>query len=157
MDQNLMVEGTWSQEVAQWHINCLELRAVVLSLRHFLPLVQGQVVLVRSDNTTTCAYINKQGGTKSSDLCAQACRLWQWCLDHNIVIRAAYIPGVVNVPADALSSGKSLPVLLNHRGDHREWSLATQVCQALFLRLGEPQVDLFATKANSRLPVFCSL
>ena len=35
------------------HINLLELRAVVLVLKHFKPLLQGKHVLVRSDNHTT--------------------------------------------------------------------------------------------------------
>ena len=157
LDDVQVVRGRWTPLQAQWHINCLELTAVEFSLRHFLPSLRGKVVLVRSDNTTTCAYINRQGGTRSSHLCAIACRLWNWCLDQDILIRAAYIPGVVNIPADSLSRGKSLSLAAQPVLDQREWSLSRPVAQAVFLLLGEPQIDLFATKANTQLPVFCSL
>ena len=44
------------------HINHLELLAVNYALRAFLPKVQGHKVLVQTDNTTVCQYINKYGG-----------------------------------------------------------------------------------------------
>ena len=50
------------------HINVLELRTVVLALRHFLPRLSGQHVLVRTDNTAALAYINRQGGVHSQSL-----------------------------------------------------------------------------------------
>lgn len=39
------------------HINCLELQAVSLSLKHFLSLLRGQHVLVKTDNTP-CSPLN---------------------------------------------------------------------------------------------------
>jgi hypothetical protein len=152
----MCVEGTWDRAQAQFHINRLELLAVELSLHHFVDRLQGKVVLVRSDNTTTCAYINRQGGTRSWELCAQACRLWLWCIQHQIAIRAVYIPGPDNVPADALSRGRILH-MVNLRPDQREWSLPREVVQSLFLRMGEPVVDLFATRVNAKLHQFCSI
>src|SRR4029434_10629746 len=49
------VNGLWSVTEAASHINVLELRTVVLDLRHFLPRLSGQHVLVRTDNTATLA------------------------------------------------------------------------------------------------------
>ncbi|KAI2646378.1 ORF V: Enzymatic polyprotein [Labeo rohita] len=57
--------GVWTGPRLLWHINCLELLAVLLALRRFRPLIQGKHVLVRSDNTATVAYINHQGGVRS--------------------------------------------------------------------------------------------
>jgi len=54
----------------------LELRAVVLVLRDFMPLIQGRHVMVRSNNSTTVAYINKQGGVRSASLLTTAEELW---------------------------------------------------------------------------------
>lgn len=44
----------------------LELRAVHIALRHFLPFLEGWHLLVRSDNTLTVYHVNHQGGTRSS-------------------------------------------------------------------------------------------
>ncbi len=43
----------------QWHINCLELLAVLLALCYFKTLLHERHVLVRTDNTATVAYINQ--------------------------------------------------------------------------------------------------
>ena len=157
LDDVSFAEGVWEGDFLTWHINRLELRAVELTLHHFQHQVQGHSVLVRSDNTATCAYLNKQGGTKSWEMCAQACTLWLWCLDRQITLRAIYIPGLLNVPADALSRGMYFSKRVVYSVDQREWALAQEVATSVFLMLGEPQVDLFATADNTKLPMFCSL
>ena len=47
------------------HINVLELQAVILALQHSVAVLQGQHVIIATDNATVVAYINKQGGTHS--------------------------------------------------------------------------------------------
>jgi len=64
------------------HINLLELQAVVLVLQHFKPLPQGKHVLVRSDNRTTVAYINRQDGVSSAALLSAAENLWLWASEN---------------------------------------------------------------------------
>src|SRR4029434_1969061 len=49
------VNGLWSVAEAVAHINVLELRTVVLALRHFLPRLSVRHVLVRTDNTAGVA------------------------------------------------------------------------------------------------------
>ena len=66
------VSGLWSQGDRAVSINLRELRAVRLGLRHFLPLIQGQVVAVFSDSSTAVAYLRKQGGTVSPQLNQEA-------------------------------------------------------------------------------------
>ena len=111
----------------QWHINRLELRAVQLALAKFESHVSGRSVLVRSDNTTTCAYINKQGATHSPELCTQAWELWMWCIERQIQIRAIYIPGLVNDLADSLSRDTEVTGTKDSPIDQREWSLHQEV------------------------------
>ena len=43
------------------------------------------------------------------------------------------------------------------RPDHPEWSLLPEVFQAIYSRRHHPQVDLFATRFNNKLPQFVSL
>src|SRR4029434_1018765 len=74
------------------HINVLELRTVTLALRHFLPRLSGQHVLVRTDNTSTLAYINQQGGVRSPSLHHWANCLLLWAAVHIRSLRAVHIP-----------------------------------------------------------------
>ena len=52
------------------HINVLELKGVSLALQSFKDQCQNQTVLVATDNSIVVAYINKQGRTDSSEMCA---------------------------------------------------------------------------------------
>ena len=51
------------------YTNVLELKAVSLALQRFQDQCQNQTVLVATDNSTVVAYINKQGGTHSAEMC----------------------------------------------------------------------------------------
>ena len=54
--------GLWDSVQKCLHINILELVAVHLALQHFLPLVQGELVMVMTDNTTVVAQLRNRGG-----------------------------------------------------------------------------------------------
>ena len=105
-------------------------------------------MLVATDNTTVVSYINKQGGMKSGSLCALLWRLLSWCHPRGIVLRARHIPGHLNVIADKLSR--------HNQVIQTEWSLSQEVFILLCLRWARPQVDLFATRFNHKLPQFVS-
>ncbi len=60
--------GEWTGEFLFWHINCLELRAVLLALIHFLPVLGKHYVIVRTDNMVVVSHINRQGGSWSRTL-----------------------------------------------------------------------------------------
>ena len=98
------------------------------------------------DNTTVVAYINKEGGLKSGSLCALLWRLLSWCHPRGIVLRARHIPGCLNVIADKLSRHNEVI--------QTEWSLYQQVFNLLCSRWARPQLDLFATWFNHKLPRF---
>ena len=48
------IQGTWSKSQSELHINLLELEAVFLTVKHFLPVLKNKNVLIRSDSTTVC-------------------------------------------------------------------------------------------------------
>ena len=141
--------GVWSAIESRLHINFLELKAVLLALKSFEHLCRDQIVLVATDNTTVVSYINKQGGMKSGSLCTLLWRLLSWCHPRGIVLRARHIPGRLNVIADKLSR--------HNQVIQTEWSLSQQVLNLLCSRWTRPQVDLFATRFNPKLPQFVSL
>jgi ribonuclease HI len=143
---DLRVQGRWTPLQSLNHINVLEMLAVFKALKAFQ--VTHQTVLVQTDNTTVISYINKAGGTKSLQLCHLTWDLFAWCREHQVQLQAVHIPGTMNVVADRLS---------RHLASPTEWELNTQVVSKLFQLWGTPQMDLFATDQNKKLPLFCSL
>ncbi len=73
-----IVNGRWGQHLTNLHMNYFEMLAVFLTLKHFLPFLKGHNFLVRTDNTTVVAYINRQGGLRSLPLHMLARKLILW-------------------------------------------------------------------------------
>ena len=142
-----VAKGFWTPEERALHINELEMMAIELGLRSFLPQVRGKVLLLRVDNTTAVAYVNHQGGTRSPRLSAAARRIWELALDNGMYLEAVHIPGVDNVEADAASRAGPSP---------HEWRLNPSIFQDLERMTGRFSVDLFATRMNAQLPRFFS-
>ena len=139
------VSGNWSAEDRQCHINTLETEAVCQAVRHWAIPLRGHCVTVRSDNTTTVAYINREGGTKSRSLLTRTWDLLLLCDRLQIKLQATHLAGKLNTTADALS-----------RLDDKEWTLNQPWANHLFQVYDRPTVDLFATETNTRLPSFCT-
>ena len=118
------------------HINVLELKTVSLALRSFKDQCQNQNVLVATDNSTVLAYINKQGGTHSAEMCAVLWKIMTWCHHDHITLKARHIPGCLNVMADLLSRSNQV--------QSTEWSLHPQVvhtsCRSI-CHSSEPQTS----------------
>ncbi len=115
------VSGVWTGPQLRWHINCLELLAVRLALSRLRGRLRGKDVLVRTDNTATVAYINRQGGLRSRRMSQLARHLLLWSQKHLRSLRAIHIPGVFNQVADELSRA-ALP---------GEWRLHPQAVQLI--------------------------
>ncbi len=141
------VSGVWTGPQLHWHINCLELLAVRLALSRLRGRLQRKDVLVRTDNTATVAYINRQGGLRSRRMSQLARHLLLWSQKHLRSLRAIHIPGVFNRAADELSRA-ALP---------GEWRLHPQAVQLIRGRFGAAQVDLFASPETTHCQEFYSL
>lgn len=140
-------QGVWSPEQKKKHINWLEMEAVFLTLKHFKADLANNAVQIRCDNTTVVQYLNKQGGTRSPQLCYKTWDLWNLAVRFNMTLKAAHIAGKQNILADSLS---------RHRIRPTEWSLNRTVVQTIFHRWGYPVIDLFASAVNKQTQVFCS-
>ena len=144
----LTARGSWSVPESKLHINYLELKAVFLALKEFQSLCVDKIVLVATDNTTVVAYINKEGGMRSGPLCALLWRILTWCSQRQVTLKAQHIPGRLNVIADKLSRlGQTIQT---------EWSLLPEVFHQICNQWHWPQIDLFATRFNHKLPQFVS-
>ena len=139
--------GTWSVPESKLHINHLELKAVFLALKEFQDLCSNNIVPVATDNTTVVAY-TKKGGVKLGSMCALLRRILSWCTRKQVTLKARHIPGRLNVIADKLSRlGQTIQT---------ERSLHPEVFKAICSWWHQPQVDLFATRFNNKLPQFVS-
>ena len=78
------MQGRWPQEKQGWHINCLEMEAVLLAVKNVLPQLVNLSVLIRSDNQSVVQQVNWQGGTQSSQLCYKVWELWQLAIENNM-------------------------------------------------------------------------
>ena len=100
-------------------------------------------VLIASDNTSMVSYRNNQGGIKSAELCALMWRILTRCSLNNVTLR--HVPGSLNVIADGLSRRNQI--------QPPEWSLSPQIFKQISKIWESPQVDLFATSLNTKLPL----
>ena len=142
--------GKWSASEQRFHINVLELLAVLKALALWGSVWQGKSVRFLMDNRTAVSYVSKQGGTrsKSSNIIAES--IFLMADEFHLTLSAAYLPGEQNVLADMLS--RSRQVLKN------EWALSPSTFRWVCSRspFGPPTVDLFANRWNHRLPRFFS-
>ena len=144
----LSFHGRWTENQSQLHINMLEMMAIRLALKQAKTFIQHSCIMISTDNTTVVSYINKQGGTHSPNLCVEVWKILNWCLEQDIVIRVCHIPGKFNILADRLSR-LDKPI-------KTEWALDQTVANSVFQMLNFPNVDLFATRFNHRLPLYVS-
>ena len=146
--EGLLFHGVWNQVQAKLHINILEMMAIHHALKCAHHHIVNSTVLVSTDNTTVVSYINRQGGTHSPDLCLEVWNMLNWCHQNLISIVVKHIPGKFNILADRLSR-ISKPITT-------EWSLKQSVANAIFQMTEFPNIDLFATRLNHKLPLYVS-
>ncbi|CAD6228482.1 GSCOCG00012047001-RA-CDS, partial [Cotesia congregata] len=139
--------GWWKPEEKNLHINDLELRAAFLALKCFADDLRDCEILIRVDNSTAKAYINKMGGSQYLHLHLLAKEIWDWCEERNIWLYASYIPSRENKEADSLSRVKNIDT---------EWSLADYAFKRITKRFGVPSIDLFASRNNSKCKKYCA-
>lgn len=138
--------GKWSQNEKDYHINALELLAILYSLKAFVREIRNKHVRVLTDSTTAMSYVNNMGGSKSSVCNDISLQIWNWCNENNVWISCNHIPGRLN-KADAPS----------RKFDEKlEWMLNVSIFKQICDRLEKPTIDLFASRLNRQLPVYCA-
>ena len=118
-----------------------------LALKTFASRVREVNILLRVDNVTTIAFLNRMGGTHSQELLDLAVSIWNWCLQRGIVIHAEHLPGRKNIRADWES---------RHVKNSSDWMLRRDLFIQLEDRLGPFSIDLFASQTNTQLETYCS-
>jgi hypothetical protein len=88
--QGEITGGPWSQEETQYHINYLELLAVVLTIQTFAREKVNTTIQVQTDNISAMTYINRRGGTQSPPLSELARRTLDWCMERRTYLTAEH-------------------------------------------------------------------
>lgn len=139
--------GWWAPQYSSKHINFLELKAVDYALKSFVCDLRSQDLLLRIDNTTAIAYINKGGSSQFPQLSALAKSIWQWCESRDLNLFASYICSADNVVADVESRVISTET---------EWEITSSFFAKIQRRFGPFDIDLFATHTNAKCKTFVS-
>ena len=98
-------------------------------------------LLLRIDNCTELAYINRMGGVRFIKYNDLAKSIWQWAEKRKVFLKAAYIPSKMNKDADRLSR------MLN---PDTEWELSQEAFSLITDNLGTPEIDIFASEKNAK-------
>ena len=142
------VAGRWTVQEASLHINVLELEAIARALKLLAPRAPSSWITVCGDNTTALSYLRRAGGTTSAELSQKAEELLIWAHHQGLTLSVSFVPGRLNVLADQLSRpDQILPT---------EWTISLPVLRRIWTLWGTPDIDLFATSFNKRLPRYVS-
>ena len=141
------ISGVWPPEFQAWSMNQLELQAIFHSLEHFCSTLQGNPVLIMTDNSTAVSCIKNQGTLRSVPLLDLSRKLLEFCEDFSIVPVAKHLPGSLNVLADQES--RLDPV-------STEWSLDPITFKKIWDKHGPFGCDLFANRFNRQIQNFVS-
>lgn len=93
-----VAQATWTREESLSHINLPEFRAIHLARDKLSYLIRGQKVLVKTDNVTAKAYVNKQD-VQSTAVHKEAAAIITWTEAHLGAIQAEHVAGVDSSPA----------------------------------------------------------
>lgn len=137
--------GSWSHSERQNHINFLELKAAFLGLKCFTKEINNSKILLRIDNTTAVAYINKCGGIQFPHVNSITREIWQYCEERHIWIFTSYINTKDNFEA-----------VRESRRVNIEWELCNRAYRKITETFGKPEIDLFASRINHKCDKFVS-
>ena len=136
----------WSEKQKSYHINVLELLAILMALKSFKKQVKDKHVRILTDSTTAMAYVNNMRGHKSQECNAVSIDIWNWCIKNNVWVSCNYIPGVMN-EADKPS---------RKFDNNLEWMLDKSIFERILDKPEKTSIDLFASKLNKQLPIYCT-
>lgn len=143
---DVQAKGSWTMEESKYHINVLELLAVLNALKCFVKGVNLHI-LCHVDNTTAISYINRYGGNHSAQANEVARAIWKFCQDRQLRIHASYINTKENVMADRLSRMEK---------DSSDFMLSRTYFDVICRKFFTPIVDLFASHLSRQCPRYWS-
>lgn len=140
--------GQWTQNDLNnyKHINILELEACRKAILTFTRIHKVKSIHLQIDNKCALTYLLKQGGKSNRVMNDIAKEIWQFLIKNKITISAEYIPSQLNIQADRMSRTMDLS----------EWKLSKRIFKTICNKLGQPQLDLFASQTSHQLDRYIS-
>ena len=147
--KNSSTGGLWSFDEQQNHINLLEMYAIFLALKTYANDLTDVHIKILSDSATAVLVLTHMGTSRSiacNNLCKQ---IWLWCIERNIWLTIAHIPGKQNIEADRESRRSA--------NTSAEWQLNPKILHSCLTDIGfSPSVDIFASRLNKQFDKFVS-
>ena len=139
--------AVYGDQEVRGRFTSLESKAAFFALKSFCKgSIKGHVQL-QIDNTTAVGYINNMGDSKSPKLNSLAQEIWNWCIQRQPWVSATHIAGRLNVSADSKS---------RRFQEKHEWMLNKDAFKVILSFYPELNIDLFATRLNNQLALYCS-
>ena len=142
----IQAQGYWNKNMASQSSNMREITAVLRCLLSFKNVLQNKRVSILTDNVTTAAYINFQGGP-CADLSKVATEIWGLSVRYNMTITAKWLAGKLN----------TIPDFLSRYSSKYNWKLHPALFRYLDKVWGPHNMDRFACMASTMCPLYNSL
>ncbi|XP_070518817.1 uncharacterized protein [Cardiocondyla obscurior] len=139
--------GFWNEQEKRNHINYLELLVAFFALKCFASNLLECEILIRIDNMTAISYINRAGGVQFPHLSELSRKIWEWCEEKKLWLKASYIPSTKNNEADEASRNINID---------SEWEISQINFKQIENQFGPFSVDLFASRLNKKCQRFYS-
>lgn len=140
--------GLWTYLEHQQHINYLEMLAIFFGLQCFAKAKTDAHIRILCDNTTAVHVLNNMGTSHSEPCNSMAKKIWEWCIQRDLWISVAHIPGKQNLVADFES---------RRNQKESEWKLEEASLKGALSQLGfYPDIDLFASRINYQFEKYVS-
>ena len=101
----------------------------------------NSLAVIKQQNCTFISFEN--GGTHNRELLHISKSIWSYLLSKQIAMPAEYLPCALNVHADWES---------RNANDNSEWKLDVSVFQEIVTHMGQPTLDLLASRLCHQLP-----
>ena len=142
------VGGNWTYEESLHYLDYFEMYAIQLALKTFANDKSQTHIRIMTDDSPAVSVINHMGTSHSHSCNSMAKKNWEWCIERNIGLSVAHIPGKDNLVADFESRR-------NQKGG--KWMLSQSSLQDALNQLGfTPEIDLFASRVNNQFTKYVS-
>ena len=138
--------GHWSVEVSKLRINVLELLATFHALQIYCKNMLNTSVHLQLDNRTAVAWMNKQTAPIELEFSIVK-QIWTFAAQRKLEVDASYIEPKKNKIADFESRNVK---------DNLEWALKDYIYTKVKIKLGQPTIDLFASRGSNKVKTFYS-
>ena len=145
---NLKTRGVWNFQERQFHINVLELKAILFGVTS---LVKAQHIHIKilTDSMNAVHSIRNMGSCRSPLCNAVVKDIWSWAISNSNWLSVSFIPGIINEIADRESRNHVFTT---------EWKIDPSIFEFIVKKLNVAlDIDLFASRVNYQFKPFASL